>query len=141
MNLPKVGGIRRMNRCEVMVFTVVCIVAVGTGGVAKDSAQDRRLHAVTIEDLEGLKGPVETLELSPNGETLAYGLEENLWVIGAKPGSTPRKIAHGNVPRWSPNGKYLAFYSDESGSNQLWVFDLESSNKERVTDIQGGIDP
>jgi dipeptidyl aminopeptidase/acylaminoacyl peptidase len=130
-----------MNRCKVLVFTLVCLVALGTGAVAKNSAQDRSLHAVTIEDLEGLKGPVETLELSPNGETLAYGLEENLWVIGAKPGSTPRKIAHGNVPRWSPNGRYLAYYSDDSGTNQLWVFDFESSKKERVTDMQGGIDP
>lgn len=130
-----------MNRSNVLVVTMMCLVALLSASEAEDASRRDALHPVTIEDMEGLRGPVEALELSPNGETLAYCLEESLWIVGTKAGSTPRKLAHGNVPRWSPNGRYLAYYSDDSGTNQLWVFDLESSKKERVTDLQRGIDP
>ncbi len=39
-------------------------------------------------------------------------------------------------PRWSPDGQYLAFYSDASGAPGLWVHDVEASTSRRVGDAE-----
>lgn len=36
---------------------------------------------------------------------------------------------------WSPNGKYLAFYSDRSGQANLWVWEKQTSRLRQVSDV------
>lgn len=103
-------------------------------------------HPVTLDDLEHLKHS-EFLQLSPNGEHIAYtvtteiGGEPELWLSETKLGSRPRKVGSGIVPVWSPNSSKIAYYSDNSGKLQLWVFDLSTSVAKQLTRLSGGIDP
>ncbi len=45
------------------------------------------------------------------------------------------------MPRWSPDGSRLAFYSTRSGALQLWVLDLKGGEAVQITNIEGGINP
>lgn len=85
--------------------------------------------------------------LSPDGRTVAFTLgridmEKNTTVrqIYTVPvaGGTPVVLtAEGNNtrPRWSPDGKRLAFLSTRSGGSQIWVMNPDGSEQKAVTSL------
>jgi len=111
---------------------IVCLFASGR-------SQNKRF--VTIEKLGALKSPGWQMEVSPNGESLAYDIDGDLWLIATKRGSGPRKIGKGTMPHWSPDGRRLAFYSSVSSTLQLWVMDTGSGELTQVTKLEGGLKP
>lgn len=38
------------------------------------------------------------------------------------------------APQWSPDGRYIAFYSDRMGAPQLWVWDKIENKQRRISD-------
>ncbi len=38
------------------------------------------------------------------------------------------------APQWSPNGRYVAFYSDRTGTSQLWVWDRIENKQRRISE-------
>ena len=111
---------------------------------------------VTFEDLWRLKF-VGNPEVSPDGNKIAWvqtnvnpdknGYESSIWMSQRKTcdeGSffeKPKRITYGmkspdlgareGSPRFSPDGKYLAFTSNRSGQNQIWILDLERGGEAR----------
>jgi TolB protein len=81
--------------------------------------------------------------LSPDGKWLAYNSteqEEHLFVTRAD-GSGLRQLTSGNQrnrgPRWSPDGKRIAFFSTRSGAWEIWTTDPEGSELHQVTSLGG----
>jgi dipeptidyl aminopeptidase/acylaminoacyl peptidase len=106
-------------------------------------AQVQPRHRVTVEDQENLKQSLY-LQLSPDGKMLVYIMGEEkgeLWLVETRAGSTPRELFEGTVPMWAPDSKHLAYYSNRSGTMQLWVLDVASGRTEQLTNLPGGIDP
>jgi len=100
-------------------------------------------HKVTLADLQSLQG-IDYSTLSPDGGMLAYTAytpDMNVWLTRTRLGSRPRKIGEGFLPVWSPNGRWLAYYSRKSKTLQLWVLDLEANRAKQVTHFTGGIKP
>src|SRR6266852_3228746 len=98
-------------------------------------------HPVVLDDFDKLQYAM-FLQLSPNGKMLVYSAPEgDLFILASEPGSLPRKVAKGSFPLWSSDGKHVAYYSKESGTQQLWVLDIDSWRAEEVTRLEGGIDP
>lgn len=95
---------------------------------------------VTIDDLLGLK-TASFAEIAPRGDQLAYEVDDRLFVTDIETQAEPRSLGNGSMPRWSPDREWLAFYSTESGSKQLWVVDVASGERRQVTDLDGGIRP
>src|SRR5712664_1963465 len=111
------------------------------GVACRGQAQPK--HRVTVEDQGALKDALY-MQLSPDGNMLVYIVGEEkgeLWLVETRAGSTPRKLFEGTVPTWSPDSKHLAYYSNRSGTLQLWVLDVASGRAEQVTNLPGGIDP
>jgi dipeptidyl aminopeptidase/acylaminoacyl peptidase len=105
-------------------------------------ANANRSHPVGLEDLQSLAFPDVTLQLSPDGRSLAYALGgDSLWLVRTRPGAIARRIGAGFLPLWSPTGDRIAFYSVVSGEVQLWVYDIKSQAAVQVTHVAGGIDP
>ena len=38
-------------------------------------------------------------------------------------------------PKWSADGKYIAFVSDRSGRDEIWISDPEGRSPKKITDL------
>jgi dipeptidyl aminopeptidase/acylaminoacyl peptidase len=91
--------------------------------------------------------------LSPDGRQVAYVVnridgEANLyrasiWVAPLDASTEPRQLTHGersdHVPRWSPDGRWLAFLSNRDGEekeaqDELYVLPADGGEPRRLTD-------
>lgn len=79
-------------------------------------------------------------DLSPNGEHFVVRFptrtQEDLAII-EKNSDNPRILMNDKfrerIPRWSPDGKKIAFHSDRSGKYQIWTINPDGSNLEQIT--------
>ena len=78
-------------------------------------------------------------QVSPDGQWLAtYSLEttNNLYVVRTN-GTGLRQITDDGfkniAPRWSPDGKQIAFYSNRSGPYQVWLIHPDGSALRQLT--------
>ena len=105
-------------------------------------------HPVALDDLAAT-AMADSMDLSPDGRFLAYSFghwstyltDNDIWLVETIAGSTPRKVATGTLPRWSPTGKLLAYYSGEPGDYQIWIFDQTTGKSHQLTHVPGGINP
>ncbi len=81
--------------------------------------------------------------LSPDGEWFALytlGKQEDLFVI-RKDGSGLRQLTddvhRDRFPRWSPDGKKLAFFSNRTGKFEIWTINPDGSGAQQITHTPG----
>jgi Tol biopolymer transport system component len=88
--------------------------------------------------------PIRDHEISPDGRWVAFvqaGSQEDL-VVARIDGTEYRRLtddSHRNRgPVWSPDGQWIVFYSDRSGSYQLWRIRPDGSGLEQLTNDPRG---
>ncbi len=139
---------------RVVGATIVVMVVVATASVAARIAagQTAEKRAITFKDLISLHRVSEP-QISPDGKWIAYSvatpdLEANhsvrdIWVVPAAGGGEARQLTRGGSdtrPRWSPDGKKLAFISGRAGTPQIYWIALEGGEATRLTSISTGAD-
>jgi imidazolonepropionase-like amidohydrolase/Tol biopolymer transport system component len=76
------------------------------------------------------------LDVSPDGGTIAFTLLGDIYTMPIA-GGTPTRIAEGLAwevqPRFSPDGRRIAFTSDRGGGDNIWVMNRDGSDKRQVT--------
>lgn len=76
------------------------------------------------------------LDVHPDGQRLVFSLLGDLYVLPLS-GGAARRITSGPAydvqPRFSPDGRAIAFASDRDGLENLWVCDLEGGHLRQVT--------
>jgi len=76
------------------------------------------------------------IDVSPDGRTLAFTVLGDIYTMSID-GGTPRRIADGLAwevqPRFSPDGTRIAFTSDRGGGDNIWVMNVDGSDKRQVT--------
>jgi imidazolonepropionase-like amidohydrolase/Tol biopolymer transport system component len=76
------------------------------------------------------------LDVSRDGRTIAFSLLGDLYTMPIA-GGTPTRIADGLAwevqPRFSPDGRRIAFTSDRGGGDNIWVMSRDGSDKRQVT--------
>ncbi len=127
--------------------SLIGLLAGLAGAATAASAQQR---AITFDDFIALKA-VSDPQLSPDGRQVAYvvatpSLQENrnlahIWLADLQTGEN-RQITHGTgsdfAPRFSPDGKSIAFISTREDGAQVWVMPLGGGEGRKVTSLPDG---
>ena len=118
--------------------------AAGQGGSRK----------VTLDDLYRLR-EVGDPEISPDGAWVAYTVsvpdtakdeaDSDVWMTswdGQRSVRLTTSKTSEHTPRWSPDGRYLAFLSSRENARevaQVWLLNRTGGEAERITDLPGGV--
>lgn len=79
--------------------------------------------------------------LTPNGNAVIFSFEGDLWKVSSNGGDAFRLTAMQGVetnPRVSPNGKWLAFSSNQYGNDDVYVMPLNGGKITQLTFHQSG---
>ena len=84
-------------------------------------------------------GNISSAALSPKGKRVVFSARGDIFTVPAEKGSTRNLTrssdAHDRLPRWSPDGRLIAYVSDKSGEEQLYVSSHDGSKKsEQLTE-------
>lgn len=107
---------------------------------------------IKLDDIPRLR-EVRDPQLSPDGQTVAFVVSQvdakedkssaHIWMVGYD-GKDERQITSGqeseSSPRFSPDGKYLAFTSSRKGpakGSQVWLLDRSGGEAVQLTDVKG----
>src|SRR5688572_11752265 len=108
---------------------------------------------IKIEDMHGFHD-VRDLQISPDGKWVAYTLstvdtaadksDTDVWTAswdGAQQMRMTSSPEAENAPRWSPDGRYLAFLSGRPGGKargtQIWLLERSGGEAQQLTDVKG----
>jgi dipeptidyl aminopeptidase/acylaminoacyl peptidase len=108
---------------------------------------------ITIDDYFEIR-EVEGPKLSPDAQWVAYTVrttsskgdksEQRIWMVPFAGGDAVPLTAEGvssSHPRWSPDGKYLAFLSARhDGKTQIWLLNRIGGEAQRLTETPQDVD-
>ncbi|MDH3252278.1 MAG: amidohydrolase, partial [Ignavibacteria bacterium] len=130
---------RLLSIASVLLHTIGMFLMVDVSFAATDS---------TAWDVSATHGPGKTVafetdegtwmavDVSPDGSTVAFDLAGNIYVMPINGGrATP--LTEGSAldvqPRFSPDGKKIAFTSDRGGIDNLWIMDADGRNPRQIS--------
>ncbi|MBR8837776.1 MAG: S9 family peptidase [Stigonema ocellatum SAG 48.90 = DSM 106950] len=139
---------RRFWKLPLVCSTVATLVSANF----EVQAVEKRL--VTVDDQFAFH-QVSDPHISPNGNWIAYTVEDvdlkndtkdyHIYMTswdGSRTLRTTTGKDSGHSPRFSPDGKYLAFLSSRQYNgqgDQIWLMNLTSGQPKRISNINGGV--
>jgi dipeptidyl aminopeptidase/acylaminoacyl peptidase len=141
-------------RTSVRKQIVVCgwwvsLALMGCASAAR--AQESTKHALTFDDLVAMHRLAEA-ELSPDGKWVVYTVATpdmeanrnatNLWMAPVAGGDSIQLTRTGkdSSPKWSPDGKTIAFLSARSGDSQVYLLSMDGGEAHLLTKLSTGAD-
>ena len=143
-----------MIRLRLFGLAVWCMVILCFAAFAVRAQQpSAALRSITIADyfqIKDVSGP----QISPDARWVAYAVsainrdedksESRIWMVPASGGDAIALSAEGvssSNPRWSPDGKWLAFLSArEEGKTQIWLLNRLGGEAQKLTDTAQGVE-
>jgi len=126
---------------------ILIVLSVGASGLAQGR---RSLNADDLYNLKEVRDP----QRSPDGKWVAYTVaraiketdknDTDIWMVswdGQQQVQVTSSAEGESSPRWSSDGKYLAFLSSRQGSkrSQVWLMNRAGGEAVKLTDVKGGI--
>ena len=101
-------------------------------GNTQSGTSERRIEFTTNE------GTWMSLDASPDGRTLVFELLGDIYALPVE-GGRARPLLTGSPfqsqPRYSPDGARLAFISDESGSDNVWIANADGTGARQLSQV------
>src|SRR5262245_20030737 len=134
---------------QFLVFVFVVLVS----NFSSYAQQPPSPRPVGISDLFAIRD-VHDPQISPDGQWVAYSVgsanldddkfQERIWMSPAAGGDAIQLTAEdvsSSHPRWSPNGKFLAFLSARNdGKTQVWLLNRQGGEAQKLTDMAQDVD-
>ncbi|HEX7672034.1 MAG TPA: S9 family peptidase [Polyangiaceae bacterium] len=133
-----------MGRSLVLAPAVAALaLSAAPGHAARPMSLNDVLTAVRVSDPQ----------VSPDGRQVAFvrtttdlalgKRNADVWIVAADGSAPPRPLTRGektdNAPRFSPDGKTLAFVSNRGGTPQVYLLDLSGGEPRKLTDLPAGV--
>ncbi|MEW6237452.1 MAG: S41 family peptidase [Candidatus Omnitrophota bacterium] len=87
-----------------------------------------------------LKDRIAGWDISPTGKRIVMEARGEIWTLPAKEGSDRNLTRTSGFaerdPSWSPDGQWIAYFSDESGEYELYI--MQSDGKEKPRQLTSG---
>ena len=87
-------------------------------------------------DINVIEGTWMNINVSPDGEHIVFDLLGDIYQIpiaGGEAKPLAQGIAWQMQPVYSPDGKYIAFTSDEDGGDNIWIMNADGTNPHAIT--------
>ena len=134
-------------------LTLLVVSFLVPSAFAAQTADSAARRAITIDDLFQIK-EVHDPQITPDARWVAYTVtstnraedktEERIWMIPAAGGDPLPLTAEGvssSHPRWSPDGKWLAFLSArDDGKTQVWLLNRLGGEAQQFTRTPQDVD-
>src|SRR6516164_9801284 len=115
-------------------------------------AQAPAKRLIQVDDMHRIH-EVRDPQISPEDQWVAYVVtsvdtnadkgETHIWMANWE-GTQQVQLTSGseseNMPRWSPDGRYLSFLSGRKGKtrgSQVWLLDRRGGEAQQLTDVKG----
>src|SRR5690606_38241061 len=82
------------------------------------------------------------LDVSPDGQQIIFDLLGDIYLLDSQGGKAMPLLSglpYDADPVFSPDGKQFAFVSDRSGSNNLWVANIDGSQLKQLSHDNGAM--
>ncbi|MBC7896618.1 MAG: PD40 domain-containing protein, partial [Cytophagaceae bacterium] len=113
-------------------FVADAQTAAQADSAARAAARTNSLPLITTRALKftTTEGTWISLDVSPDGRTIAFELLGDLYSIPTAGGTATRLTSgqgYDTQPRYSPDGKSLVFLSDRNGSENVWLANADGT--------------
>ncbi len=133
----------QLRLAKSLAFAALLPAAPTASAAASAAAQDGALEPLPVETLLSLSSAVggETPRWAPSGDRILVG-GANLRLIDAETGATrDLPVSTGGSghflasaePRWSPDGQWISYISDRSGTPEIWLWSTHKGASRRLT--------
>jgi tricorn protease len=89
-------------------------------------------------ELVSISNEADTFHLSPSNRRAAIVVHGEVFTIATDRGE-PQRVTETpwreQEPKWSPNGKYIAFVSDRTGRQEVWISDELGKSPKKLSDV------
>lgn len=104
----------------------------------KDEKKEEELPLKATSKIEFTtdEGTWMSLDVTPDGKTIVFDLLGDIYTMPTAGGEAKRiigGISFESQPKFSPDGKKIAFLSDRSGAENIWACDVDGSNPKAIT--------
>lgn len=137
------------SRMSSVALSVALVLATGQHAIAADDAKktseetktekwsvNKPQGEFTTAKIDVRQGTWMNVDISPDGETLVFDLLGDIYTLpieGGEAKALMTDIAWQMQPRFSPDGKHIAFTSDEDGGDNLWIMKADGSEGKAVS--------
>lgn len=85
-----------------------------------------------------VQNEADSFHLAPSGKRAVISTKGELFTIATDKGDVRRlsqtPSAREGLPAWSPDGQWIAYVSDRSGRDEVWVCDEQGGKQKRISD-------
>jgi len=116
----------------------------------KDDKKDERKKGLKLKPERKLEFTTDeatwlSLDVSPDGKTIVFELMGDLYTLPITGGEAKRlavsdsenkdgdTMAFDSTPRWSPDGKWIAFISDRDGGENVWICKADGTEPKKLS--------